>query len=222
MIDQIVDLRAKGYSFKRIAEHLNTTVGKVQYRYQKYKAQANAENQDLKSTKSFNEQEQYERKSVHHPALRYNVDSVQLLPVDPSRIHCMWDIQESTEKMAEHLFRKEWADFDKSLVVYDVTAIHFDGHNAHQSQCISLPEMTNNWMLTNLKPNRTYIVDIGICNENHQFFSLVRSNPIDTPRYKQGEVGLHQQAVMKWQKGESTEPEWLEHFSTYSYYESLK
>ena len=47
-------------------------------------------------------------------------------------------------------------------------------------------------------------------------FGLVRSNPIDTPRYKQGEVGLHQQAVMKWQKGESTEPEWLEHFSTYS------
>ncbi|THG91439.1 hypothetical protein AJ85_05035 [Alkalihalobacillus alcalophilus ATCC 27647 = CGMCC 1.3604] len=238
LIEKIAELREKGYSFRKIAQELGTTVGKVQYRYHKYKEQVLSQHQvettvgqnnDLHAKK---ESQSPQDKSPDHgetpmityyePPSTYDKDSLVLLPKSPFILHAFWDIQLSTQQMVEHQFRKPWSSLKKQLKIYDITAMHFDGHHAHRSDTITLPEMTNNWYISELEPNRTYLADYGVETDEGNFFSLIRSNAMDTSRIKKSERGLYSEAVYKWKTGQAKEPEWLEHFSTYSFYESIK
>ncbi|MFC0558095.1 DUF4912 domain-containing protein [Halalkalibacter alkalisediminis] len=213
MIEQILALREEGYSFRKIAKELGTTVGKVQYRYQKYLQQ-----QENPNTVEEDEQIQF----LQSIPASYDRDEVTLLPQSPTVLHVFWEISESLRQMTEHQCRLPWHELRKQLRVYDCTMIEFNGHNAHKFFDIVIPEMTNNWTIHNLEPNRTYMVDFGVVTRQQTFLSLLRSNAIDTPRSTDSEKGLHVNAVHEWKHGQTTEPKWLEHFSTYSYYETVK
>ncbi|GAE24759.1 hypothetical protein JCM9140_711 [Halalkalibacter wakoensis JCM 9140] len=210
MIEQIVALREQGYSFRKIADELNTTVGKVQYRYQKH----------LQQQEEDKEIEQMD--IVPKIPSSYERDEVTLLPQSPTTIFAFWEMSLTLRQMTEHQTRTPWHELLKKIRVYDCTMIDFNGHNAHKFFDISIPEMTNNWIVHNLEPNRTYIVDIGIETKQRSFLTLLRSNAIDTPRSEEGMTGLHIEAVNQWKSGNLHEPDWLEHFSTYSYYEKVK
>ncbi|ARK29378.1 DUF4912 domain-containing protein [Halalkalibacter krulwichiae] len=210
MIEQILALREKGYSFRKIADQLNTTVGKVQYRYQKH----------LQAKEEAVQEESID--FTHSVPASYERDEITLLPQSPTVIYTFWEISASLRQMFEHQCRAPWHDLRKQLRIYDCTMIEFNGHNAHRYFDIDLPEMTNNWTIHNIQPNRTYIVDFGIRTRQQSFLSLLRSNAIDTPRFDEGDKGIHVESVNEWKNGESIEPKWLEHFSTYSYYETVK
>ncbi|WP_332691038.1 DUF4912 domain-containing protein [Halalkalibacter lacteus] len=209
LIEQILNLREQGYSFRKIAKELNTTVGKVQYRYQKHKQQHEE-----------NKENDYHFEQIVPDS--YERDEVTLLSQSPKVVYAYWEISTSLRQITEHQCRLPWHDLHKQLRVYDCTMIDFNGHNEHRYFDISLPEMTNNWMIQNLEPNRTYIVDLGIRTRQGSFLSLIRSNAIDTPRSDEASKGLHVDAVNEWKEGSASEPRWLEHFSTYSYYEKVK
>lgn len=210
MIEEILALREKGYSFRKIAKELKTTVGKVQYRYQKY--------QEEVSTK----QEAMPTRLIQDVPSSYERDEVTVLPQSPTVIYAYWELSAALRRMVEHQCRISWHELPKHLRVYDCTMLHFNGHNAHHYVDIGIPEMTNNWMINGLEPNRTYIVEVGIWTRQGSFLTLVRSNAIDTPRSDDAVKGLHVHAVHEWKEGTTSEPEWLEHFSTYSYYETIK
>lgn len=207
LIEDILALREKGYSFRKIAKELKTTVGKVQYRYQK--------NQEGKAESNV------PIRLIQVPS-SYERDEVTLLPQSPTVIYSYWELSTAMRQMIEHQCRSAWHELNKHLRVYDCTMLHFNGHNAHCYIDIDLPEMTNNWMIRGLEPNRTYIVDLGIWTKQGSFLTIIRSNAIDTPRSDEAVKGLHVHAVHQWKDGQTTEPEWLEHFSTYSYYETVK
>jgi hypothetical protein len=210
VIEQILALREKGYSFRKIANELNTTVGKVQYRYQKHLQQQEENNEEEKIFYSQSIPASYER------------DEITLLQQSPTVLYTFWEVSASMRQMSEHQCRLPWQEITKQIRVYDCTMVEFNGHNAHRFFDIDIPEMTNNWFISEIEPNRTYIVDFGIKTRQNSFLSLLRSNAIDTPRSDTGNKGLHVDAVHEWKNGQSDEPKWLEHFSTYSYYETVK
>lgn len=207
MIEQILPLREQGYSFRKIARELDTTVGKVQYCFRKYE-----ETKDVQKNDNNNE----------NPPTVYREDECTIIAQGPTVIYAYWDISLDLEKMVEHQCRTSWAKLRKVVRVYDVTMILFNGHNAHRYFDIGLPEMTNNWFVRDLEPNCTYVIDVGVESKQGTFLSLLRSNPIDTPRRIGEDNNYHVDAVMNWKNGHVDEPQWLEHFSTYSYYEKLK
>ncbi len=209
MIEDIISLREKGYSFRKIAQELKTTVGKVQYRYQKNQEEINKKIVE-------------HSRSIQEIPSSYERDEVTLLPQSPTVIYSYWELSGALRQMSEQQCRTAWHELKKHLRVYDCTMLHFNGHNAHRYIDIFLPEITNNWMIHGLEPNRTYIVDVGVWTRQGSFLTLVRSNAIDTPRADETAKGIHVHAVHQWKNGVAAEPEWLEHFSTYSYYETIK
>ncbi|GAF65915.1 hypothetical protein BTS2_2815 [Bacillus sp. TS-2] len=232
LIEEVIELREKGYSFRKIAEKLGTTVGKVQYRYHKFHEQHQKQQPLIQRTQenTFINQQQKQIlphnqtlcKAYQEPPSFYDENQITLFSKTSFVLYTYWDFKQSTQHMLEHHLRQKWSNINKKLIVYDITAIHFDGHNAHQYQCISLPEMTNNWFVTGVEPNRTYIVDFAVETEQKRILTVLRSNPIDTPRLKETEKGLLKQSVHKWKTGQVQEVEWLENFSSYSYYDFVK
>ncbi|WP_100372439.1 DUF4912 domain-containing protein [Bacillus sp. FJAT-45037] len=212
MIEDIVKLREKGFSFRKIAKELGTTVGKVQYRFQKHQEERQTKKEIILMPKEM-------RREL--PA-SYERDELMLLPRTPTSLHAYFETSHFTRQLIEHQMRTPWHELQKVLRLYDITAIDFNGHHSHRFVDADLPEVTNNWYFHGVEENRTYILDLGVRTRDHSFFSIMRSNPIDTPRLKSSMRGQYQEALHNWQQGVSNDPQWLEHFSTYSYYESTK
>ncbi|WP_456278283.1 DUF4912 domain-containing protein [Bacillus sp. AK128] len=215
MIQDIIKLRNEGLSFREIAKELDSTVGKVHYRWNKHfkDGTENIEVQPPKPLALLNEQ---------LPFASYNLDTMCLMVKDYSSLYVYWELSDVKKKFLEHICQLSWSDLPKLIKVYDVTSLLFNGSNAHRECEIPIPEMTNNWFITDLEPNRTYLTEFGIKRENGSFFSILRSNPIDTPRNSPHQVGLFSHNVHQWKTGKQSTPDWLEQFSTYSYYEKIK
>ncbi|WP_257345872.1 DUF4912 domain-containing protein [Pseudalkalibacillus decolorationis] len=212
MIDEIVLLKDKGYSVKQIAFEMNTSIGKVQYRLKKYRQLQGGD--AVKGGEEFGQ-------APEIPVL-YNNDQLTVLPQSPQCVYAFWEIHTNTQNLVTHHLTTEWCNLMKQLKIYDVSDLIFDGHHAHQNFVISLPEMTNNWFVRDLEPNRTYVIDFGIQTCDGNFLTVLRSLPIETPREKVEGNSRHHTSVLNWQSGSQKNSEWYEHFSTYSYYQSLK
>ncbi len=210
MIEEIIALKERGFTLKEIANELDLSVGKIQYRLRKERM--------IEEKKIV--PKQFYRISREIPTA-YKLDRIVALPQNPLCIYAYWDIQSTTQHMISHQFTKPWRELRKKLRVYDVSDLQFNGHNSHRFFDIQLPEMTNNWFIRNLEENRTYIVDVGVGSEHCDFFTIVRSNPIETPRSGPSQ-GRHEEPVKRWQSGDLETPEWHEQFSTYSVYRLLK
>ncbi|WP_261129470.1 DUF4912 domain-containing protein [Bacillus sp. Marseille-Q3570] len=214
-MEKILALKKKGYTIKQIAQEMDSTVGKVQYRLRKLQSQQHTS--VLKKEKEF---EANQVRPISDIPFSYELDRIVLLPQGPEALYIYWDLQSSTRHMVSHHFRKPWSELDKKLRVYDVTDLIFNGHNSHSNMDIILPEMTDNWFLNDLEANRTFIVDFGIQPHSSDFFTVLRSAPIETPRTESD--SKRQDAVEKWKTGDCRSPEWFEQFSTYSIYSLLK
>ena len=68
--------------------------------------------------------------------------------------------------------------------VYDVT----DGEANAPSFDIVLRDLANNWYIHVGKPDRAWIVEIGLRTSRGHFFRFVRSNRVTTPRYGPSDV----------------------------------
>ncbi len=147
------------------------------------------------------------------------IDECILMVQSPEILYCYWELSVRKKDLLQHHLNGKWNKFHKKLRLYDITDIYFNGHNAHKYADYLICEQCNEYFLKNLHSNRTYCVDIGVETKDGSFFSLLRSNPIDTPRSTQSEVGHMINSVSNWKEGQYKEPEWLEGFSSYTYYE---
>ncbi len=140
----------------------------------------------------------------------------------PSTLFCYWKLSNERKQIIKHHFSEEWFTLHKKIRIYDITKINFNGHNAHRYQDISLAEACTQTFIYDVAPNRTYCVDYGVETQEGNFFSIVRSNEIVTPRASSFKVGFATNTISKWQEGNQNDPEWFQGYSCYSYYEKNK
>lgn len=217
MIEEIVRLRENGFTIKQIANHMDLSIGKVQYRLKKYQSIQG----DL-NVGERNRETGTENTSLKIPT-QYDVDTIVALVHSPHTFYLYWDLSKNKQEMVEHHLRSEWPKLPKILKIYDVSDLDFQGHNHHKAIEVEIPEMTNNWFVREVEANRTYIADFGTRTFDGSFFTILRSKPIETPRDRnQSAYPRHQHAILKWREGVSESPEWLENVSCYSYYEKIK
>ncbi|MBO8176805.1 MAG: DUF4912 domain-containing protein [Bacillus sp. (in: Bacteria)] len=215
MIEQIIDLRKRGLSFRKIAKELNTTVGKVQYQWKKYKEgkiQLDSID-DQKRTAKVN------TPADHFPTFQFfsETNDMFLTLIQPTKAFVYWSISNEVWDTVALYYRELSNEKKLCLRVYDVTNIHFNGSNAHSIFEIPIPPHCEEWMLKGLKGNRCYCVELGL-KHHHDFLPLLRSNTIHVPLMNEAMPDEFQQNIRRYVRGEDQQPKWVEHVSVYSYY----
>jgi uncharacterized protein len=214
MIDEIIKLREDGLSFRKIASELNTTVGKVQYRWNKW-----VNNQD-------NDQEQDSYNEVEAKDTVKNESPNEVIPlkgelqaklISPSRIILIWEVTDTPGSVIRLYYKKRFEDLVQVVRIYDVTDIIFNGNNAHHFYEIVVPFANGYWFVKGLIANRNYIAEIGVKFNEKDFFPILRSNTIQTPpiSLSNGSEIFH---LSQHQQLENRRPKWVDRVSTYSYY----
>ncbi|MBM7651636.1 DUF4912 domain-containing protein [Neobacillus cucumis] len=217
MIEEIIRLRTDGLSFRKIATELNTTVGKVQYRWHKWLE----ENEDRKTNNISEQQSSKETNSSEYsisPALNPLKGELLAKLVTPRKILLFWDTSELPKKIIERFFNQKFEDHVTVIRIYDVTEILFNGKNAHHFNEITVPYQSGHWFIKGLAQNHSYISELGLYVADNQFFPLLRSNCIQTttPDLQIGDT--YQQELLQLNRYEEEAPKWMEQVSTYSYY----
>ncbi|KAA9026298.1 DUF4912 domain-containing protein [Niallia endozanthoxylica] len=216
MIKEIMKLRRKGLSFRKIADELDTTVGKVQYQWKKYKKMEEAKIvEQRKKSKVFIK---ISNKSRYLNIGRLKEDKEHLTSwnLAENKLFVFWKLSGLKKDLVSNYFDQPFKSFQKVLRIYHVTHTPFNGQHLIQEvklqngQCVSL--------LRKLEPNCCYIIELGILISGHKFFPLLRSNPIHFPKGNENQNKLENEEV---NTIKNTPPKWIEHVSTYSYYESI-
>jgi len=110
----------------------------------------------------------------------YGQDRIVVQVRDPWWIHAYWEVASKTlEKLRTQLgdlfFRAR-----KTLRLYDISHIIFDGTNAHRFFDINVGEATN-WYIDTAGPGRSWCVDFGLLLPDGRFITIARSNTVHTP-----------------------------------------
>lgn len=216
MIEEIIKLRGDGLSFRKIASELNTTVGKVQYRWNKWIEESNNEitnELNRQSTKDSNSSDD----SIS-PELIPLKGELKARLITPRKIILFWDVSELPKKIIERLFNCKFEELVTVFRIYDVTNILFNGKNAHHFIEITVPYQSGHWFVKGLAENRCYVAELGVYVYNNEFFPLYRSDSIQTPSLDIQSGGTYQQELLQFQRFEEESPKWIEQVSTYSYY----
>ncbi|WP_442594932.1 DUF4912 domain-containing protein [Neobacillus sp. D3-1R] len=209
MIKEIVSLRRKGMSFRKIAKELNSTVGKVHYQWLKYSnTKTEIENPPIKNKDYFlNCSDQLEHFLISD------------LTVE-NKLFSQWYIAKWQKEMVSFYFNQVANQKIMIFRVYDVTDIYFNGANAHSYYEFQLPEGRTNWTVKGLKKDRTYLTEIGF-NVNQHYFPILRSNAVHIHK-DEDKINYHNQLQMiTIENNDETQPNWIDQVSTYSYYENI-
>jgi hypothetical protein len=115
--------------------------------------------------------------------LGYGDTRIVLQVRDPHWAHAYWEINDQTKAELRHTLGDEgYARSAFILRVYDVTDIQFTGDNAHSFFDIHIFEGANNWYIHLGRPDRAFLIDLGLISPHGQFVLIARSNTIRTPR----------------------------------------
>ncbi|MDZ5470991.1 DUF4912 domain-containing protein (plasmid) [Bacillus sp. 31A1R] len=218
MINEIIKLKRKGLSFRKIAEELNSTVGKVQYQWNKYaKVQAptpiKTDFTPIRKAKTTATQPLTEQSTLRR-------EGISAWLVSNNRLITFWDIPEAKKRLISFYFDKDYSCFLLALRIYDVTSIIFNGSNEHSYVETIVPENQKHWVFKDLKPNRSYCLEIGLKITESKFHPILRSNSLQTPRTSCEQVGSLEKDIHSFLEDTNSPPNWIEHVSTYSYYET--
>lgn len=220
MIDEIIKLREDGLSFRKIASELNTTVGRVQYRWNKW-----SNKQENKVTCNTNDEK------PQHPESSINQLSSELTPlkgelqaklISPRKIILLWQVSEIPEKIIQISFNKQFKELVQVVRVYDVTDIIFNGNNAHHFYELAVPYQNGYWVIKGLVANRNYIAELGVNINEANFFPVFRSNSVQTPTMELTSGKEIYYDLAHELQLEASPPKWLKHVSTYTYYGESK
>ncbi|WP_236693923.1 DUF4912 domain-containing protein [Sporosarcina globispora] len=204
MIDEIIKLRRRGLSFRRIASELDTTVGKVQYQWTKLiQNKAKRDSEDLSANKM----------QVKENAVKQTKDQLIITRLSADKIKVAWKLSIHKEKMASIYFDEPASSWRKALRIYDVTGVIFDGANAECDHEVILSDQSE-WIFKGLKLGNVYCIELGIKMAEIRFFPLLRSEAVHTSE----EVLYH---LARMAEEESQPAKWTEKVSTYTYYEPM-
>jgi len=113
---------------------------------------------------------------------RYGEHQIYLMVRDPYWLFTYWEIPEKVRQNALDSLGGDEKLTKPVLRVYDVTdnrkGVSFD---------VIINGMASDWYIE-VKPNRSYVVEVGLLHENGRFVALARSNEVTTPRDGMSEV----------------------------------
>jgi uncharacterized protein len=220
MIEEIIKLREDGLSFRKIASHLNTTVGKVQYRWNKY---TNTQENHLEAV-SVEEKTQKEDCELNHPTIDYTPvkGELQVKLVTPRKVIVYWEASKIPSKVITSFYDRPFEDLVHIVRIYDVTDIIFTGNNAHHYYDITVPYNKGYWFIKGLTANRSYIAELGVKLNENKFFPVLRSNSVQTPAMGKLNGSEIYNNLVNFQQIDDFSPKWIDHVSTYSYYGESK
>jgi hypothetical protein len=112
----------------------------------------------------------------------YGVSELILLPVDPYWIHAYWEVTPQTLSDVQTRLGSESAHARPVLRIYDVTAIQFNGKNAHGFFDLPVELSARNWYVNLWSGEKSLVADLGFLLPDGRFFLLARSNVVHTPR----------------------------------------
>ncbi|WP_445490420.1 DUF4912 domain-containing protein [Niallia sp. 03133] len=224
LLDQIIGLRRKGLSFRKIAKELDTTVGKVQYQWNKY----------MKSIRE--EQKETAPASIKQDAQPFLVNSsvwtsiqnmernngMEAWSISETSAFVFWRIPKGKWNIVSSYYGMNSEECAVVLKINDITSIIYNGSNAHTSKLIELRNGTKHCILKDLAPSRSYCFEIGVFDHYRSFLPILQSNPIQMPRNSIDHGETLAKEMENWVDGKVTIPNWIEHVSTYSYYEMKK
>lgn len=128
--------------------------------------------------------------------LTYNITNIKVLVKDPFWIYAYWEISASSIESLRKNATKE--DIDKAKItlrIYDATLREINVNNADSYFDIEVSQYTGNWYIKLRSDCVCYIVDIGLKLPEGRFFTLARSNYVQTP--PKGHSGRTEQIWMK-------------------------
>lgn len=209
MINEIITYRRQGMSFRKIAEKLNSTVGKVHYQWIK----------NLKEDQA-NLSEPFQN-SISGAKEKSSDDEYLVVKlVAETKIASFWRIADWQKDLVASYFSMDVSQRSIVLRMYDVTDINFNGSNAHDVFEFYIPENKNYWVIKGINPNRNYLTEIGYRLNDQRFFPILRSNTIKGQTSKDN--GSYNAAVRKTQEKDFRSVlNWKDKVSTYSYYENI-
>jgi len=222
LLEQIVNLRKEGLSFRKIAKELDMSLGKVQYQWGKYLKEA----EKAEQTEGASPKEYADNSAVMSPFLWTSIQTLkksngmEAWLAGENRALIFWSIPASKWNLISSYCGFLNDDLSLKLRVYDITSIYFDGSNAHATDEIQLDRDKNQLVLEGLQPNRSYCFEVGIQDGSGALMPILQSNPIHTPRTSADQAGENAKDVIAWSEGKTPLPNWIEHVSTYSYYET--
>ena len=115
---------------------------------------------------------------------KYEETFIVLMVVGPHKLYVHWDINTNDiVSLRDHLGENK-SNYKYILRVYDISGITFNGNNAHYHFDIQVDKEDDNWYIDLWTPGNAYCVELGIKAGNRNFFPLVRSNSVITPRVK--------------------------------------
>jgi len=205
MIDEIIKLRRRGLSFRKIASELHTTVGKVQYQWTRLIQNKAKRDSEKSAVNNLTAEENTVSKQTK--------DQMILTRLPSDKVKVLWKLSDHKEKMVSLYLDEPVSSMRKSLRIYDVTLINFDGANAISDHEVILSHQSE-WIFKGLKPGKVYCVELGIKLTETHFLPLLRSEAIHTS----GEM-LYQSSGKGEAEGQPAD--WTVNVSTYTYYESM-
>ncbi|OIK16561.1 hypothetical protein BIV60_03555 [Bacillus sp. MUM 116] len=216
MIEEIIKLREEGLSFRKIASELDTTVGKVQYRWNKW-ISSNEKNSIDDADIQDNNEENKSSISGSPSAFVPVKGKLTAKLINPQKIIILWEVSELPQNVIQLFFDQPFDEFVSVVRIYDVTDLRFNGINAHHFYEIAVPYKNSFWYIKGLLSNRHYIAELGV-KLGDRFFPILRSNTVQTPSMETTKRIQLTENLNQLQKIATQTPKWIDHVSTYSYY----
>ncbi|MBV7507485.1 DUF4912 domain-containing protein [Bacillus sp. sid0103] len=161
---------------------------------------------------------------TNHPSTEYIPLKGELVAklVTPHKILLFWEVSQIPQKIIERYFNLSFNRLIPVVRMYDVTDLVFNGKNAHHFFEIVVPYQNGHWFIKGLVANRSYVAELGFNISDREFFPLFRSNSIHTPMMKIPNGNEIHYDLIQLKQHEEHPPKWIDHVSTYSYYEVEK
>ncbi|MEH7250591.1 DUF4912 domain-containing protein [Neobacillus niacini] len=158
---------------------------------------------------------------LNQPTLDYPPikGELQAKLVNPNKVIVYWEASKIPGKIFHLFYNRQFEDCVHIVRIYDVTDMIFTGNNAHHSYDITVPYNKGYWFIKGLMSNRTFIAELGVKFSEKDFFPVLRSNSVQTPAIDGSNI--YKNLVLN-QQIEHHSPKWIDHVSTYSYYEESK
>lgn len=112
---------------------------------------------------------------------KYDKDIIILQVRDPWWLHTYWEVRDATYQKLKRELGSLFDSAKKTLRVYDVSYINFNGSNAHRFFDIELTRNAHNWYIDTGGPGRSWCVDLGLKLADGRFITIARSNTVTTP-----------------------------------------
>ncbi|WP_078391348.1 DUF4912 domain-containing protein [Shouchella patagoniensis] len=139
-------------------------------------------NKPFLNKKAFIIRTEKERKQSSDALDRLSKRNCFLFTHSPTILVMVWSWSNEEQRLLEWQSGERFSSVKKCIVLHDVTWVNYDGHFSNRQIEILLPEMTGDWVFTNLESGRHYLGEIGVRTSEGRFLCVNRTNVVKLPQ----------------------------------------